>query len=341
MSAAGRIRVRCVYPFTPDDRAMLEAVSDRLEWVFEGEDSQAWVDALVDPALEILVASTVPRDAQGTPRLRWCATAAAGVEDLVRLDPWSRGITVTNGSGIHAVHMAEYLLAGVLTATERIEARFANHAARGWGGATSGLNGRRLRGRHAVIVGYGSIGRETARVLAALGVRITAVKRDPAVRHDDGWREPGTGDPDGTIPSRWAAPHELADAVRDADFVLLTAPATAATRHLVSAHVLAAMRPDAWLLNVGRGSVVDQAALAVALRHERLGGAILDVTVPEPLPPDDPLWDAPRCLVTPHISAIGDRAYLWHLTAVLLAEQLRRDLAGEPQRNVVSPTAGY
>ena len=241
----------------------------------------------------------------------------------------------------HAVHMAEYLLAGVLMATERIEARLANHAARGWGGPASGLNGRRLRGREAVIVGYGSIGREVARVLDALGVRIVAVKRDPSRRQDDGWREPGTGDPDGTIPARWAAPDDLAAVVGGADFVILTAPATAGTTGLISASVIAAMRPDAWILNVGRGALIDQGALVAALRAGRLGGAVLDVTTPEPLPADDPLWAAPRTLVTPHISAIGDRAHLWHLTAVLLADQLRRDLAGEPQRNVVSRAAGY
>jgi len=341
MSGAGRIRVRSVYPFTEADRALLAAVHPRLEIIHGGEDSQAWVDALIDPEAEILVASTVPMSSAENPRLRTVFTAAAGVEGIPPLDPWSRGIVVTNGSGIHAVHMAEYLVAGVLHAAQRIPARMAAHAERRWEGAESGLAGLRLRGRRAVIVGYGSIGRETARLLDALGVRITAVKRDPDRRADPGWREPGTGDPEGMIPDRWVAPGDLADAVADADHLLLTAPLTPATRGIVSAAVLARMRPDAWLHNVGRGALVDQAALGAALHAGRLGGAIVDVTTPEPLPPDDPLWAAPNLLVTPHISAIGDRDHLWHLTAVILAEQLRRDLAGEPQINVVEAGAGY
>ena len=121
----------------------------------------------------------------------------------------------------------------------------------------------------------------------------------------------------------------------------LTAPATPRTAGMVSAAVLAAMRPDAWLLNVGRGSLVDQVALAAALDAGRLGGAILDVTTPEPLPPDDPLWQARNLLVTPHVSGTGDLVELWHQSALLLAEQLRRDLAGERKLNITSGAAGY
>lgn len=336
-----RIRIRNVYPLAPDDQAMLAAIDPRLEWIHEGEDGPDWADALDDPEVQILSGSYPPATAERTPRLRWLATAGAGLDDVVPRDPWSRGITVTNGSGLHAVHMAEFLLGGVLFASERIEARLANRAVGGWADVRRSLAGRRLRGRHAVVVGYGSIGRETARLLAAFGVGITAVKQDPAKRADAGWREPGTGDPDGAIPERWVGPDALAEVVRDADFVLLTAPSTARTQGLVSAAVLAAMRPDAWLLNVGRGALVDQDALVAALDGERLGGAWLDVTTPEPLPPGHPLWTAPNSVVVPHVSGMGDLTALWHSTALLLAEQLRRELAGEPLLNVTSGSAGY
>ena len=129
--------------------------------------------------------------------------------------------------------------------------------------------------------------------------------------------------------------------MRDADYVLLTAPATPRTAGLVSADVLAAMRPDAWLLNVGRGALVDQAALVEALDGERLGGAWLDVTTPEPLPSGDPLWTARNCVVAPHVSGMGDMDELWHQSALLVAEQLRRDLAGEQKLNITSGAAGY
>jgi phosphoglycerate dehydrogenase-like enzyme len=335
-----RIRIRNVYPFNDADRAMLEAIDPRLEWLHEGEDTPEWAAGLVDPEVQVISGSYSPPSLSGTPRLRWLTTMGAGLDGLVELDPWSLGIEVTNGSGVHAVHMAEFLLSGVLFASERIGPRLANHAARGWSDRR-GLAGRRLRGRHAVIVGYGSVGREAARLLDAFGVSITAVKQDPSRRADPGWREPGTGDPEGRIPTSWVGPGELVDAVRDADHVLLTAPATPRTVGLISREVLAAMPPDAWLHNVGRGALVDQAALAEALVGGRLGGAVLDVTTPEPLPPDDPLWAAPNCLVAPHVSGIGDLDELWHHSALLLAEQLRRDLAGEPKLNVTSGAAGY
>lgn len=336
-----RIRIRNVYPFSDADKALLEAVDPRFEWIHDGEDSTVWADALVDPEVQIISGSYAPASLAGTPRLRWLSTMGAGIDELVPRDPWGLGVEVTNGSGLHAVHMAEFLLAGVLYASEKVAERLANQAERAWDERRRGLFGRRLRGRRAVVVGYGSVGRETARLLDAFGVAVTAVKQDPTRRADTGWREAGTGDPDGTIPDRWAGPDELAEVVADAEYVLLTAPATARSRGMIDARVLAAMRPDAWLLNVGRGALVDQPALIAALESGHLGGAWLDVTTPEPLPPDDPLWRAPRCVVAPHVSGAGDLDALWHQSALLLAEQLRRDAAGEPKLNVTSGSAGY
>jgi len=335
-----RIRIRNVYPFSEADRAMLAALDPRLEWIHDGEDDPAWAFALDDAEVQVISGSYPPRSNARTPRLRWLSTMGAGLDELIAIDPWSRGIEVTNGSGLHAVHMAEFLLSGVLFASERVAARLANAAVHGWSDRRS-LAGRRLRGRHAVVVGYGSIGREAARLLDAFGVRITAVKNDPARRTDDGFREPGTGDPHGRIPARWAGPDELADAVQDADFVLLSAPATPRTAGLVSREVLAAMPVDAWLLNVGRGVLVDQPALVEALNEGRVGGAWLDVTTPEPLPPDDVLWTARNAVIAPHVSGMGDMDELWHQSALLLAEQLRRDLAGERKLNITSGAAGY
>ncbi len=201
--------------------------------------------------------------------------------------------------------------------------------------------GRRLRGRTAAIIGYGSVGREVARLLDAFGVRVLALKSDPSRRVDQGWREPGTGDPEGVIPARIVGPESLGDIVSEADLVVLTLPSTARTRGLIDSAVLDAMRPDAWLINVGRGALVDEDALIKVLRAGRIGGAVLDVVSQEPLPPDHPLWDAPNCLVTPHVSGTGDRQALWHTTAIMFAENLRRYLSGEELLNRTSGSAGY
>jgi len=261
----------------------------------------------------------------------------------VALDPWSLGLTVTNGSGLHAVSMGEYVLAAAMFASERIEARLAGHRTHTWPSHEGRqlLNGRRLRGRTAAIVGYGSVGREVARLLAACGMSILALKADPSQRVDGGWREPGTGDPDGSIPARIVGPDALGDIAAEADLVVLTLPSTPRTRGIVDAAVLGAMRPDAWLVNVGRGALVDEGALIRELQARSIGGAVLDVTAHEPLPADDPLWDAPNCLVTPHVSGTGDRDMLWHVTAGFMAENLLRYVRGEPVLNRTSGAAGY
>jgi phosphoglycerate dehydrogenase-like enzyme len=123
--------------------------------------------------------------------------------------------------------------------------------------------------------------------------------------------------------------------------VVLSLPITTRTRGIVDARILAAMRPDAWLVNVGRGALIDESALVEVLGDGRIGGAVLDVFVDEPLAASHPLWAEPRCLVTPHVSGVGGLDAFWHATALLLADNLRRDLAGEPLLNVTSGTAGY
>ncbi|MFN8521447.1 MAG: D-2-hydroxyacid dehydrogenase, partial [Chloroflexota bacterium] len=310
---------------------------------FEGQDTAGWSASLVDPEVEVLFASHPPPDVSGVPRLRWFQTFSAGLDDALAQDPWRDGLTVTNGSGIHAVHMGEYVLGAVLLWSERLEARLANRATRRWDRdfASRELRGRRLRGRTVTIVGYGSLGREAARMLHALGMRILAVKADPGRRADAGWREPGTGDPEGALPDRLVGTDGLLEVVGESDVVVLTLPATPRTLGLIDATVLGAMRPHALLVNVGRGALVDQGALVESLAARRRGGAVLDVTTPEPLPPDHPLWALPNCLVTPHLSGWGDQAALWHTTALLFAENLRRYAAGEPLLNVTSRAAGY
>jgi phosphoglycerate dehydrogenase-like enzyme len=338
-----RIRVRCIDRFAEADRRLMAAVDPRVELVVEGEDTAAWSAALVDPEVEVLFGNHPPRDLSAFPRLRWIQTPSAGLDDVLASDPWRHGITVTNGSGIHAVHMGEYVLGATLLWSQRLEARLANRTGRRWDRpwAMEALRGPRLRGRTALIVGYGSLGREVARLLDSVGVRILAVKADPSNRVDRGWREPGTGDPDGLLPDRIVGPDALPSVVAAADVVVLTLPATPRTRGIVDGSVLAAMRPGSLIVNVGRGILIDQDALIEALAAERIGAAVLDVTVPEPLPDDSPLWTLPGCLVTPHISALGDVDALWHTTALLFAENLRRYVAGEPLLNVTSPAAGY
>ncbi len=150
-----------------------------------------------------------------------------------------------------------------------------------------------------------------------------------------------TGDPDGIIPELIVGPNDLRNIAAEADLLILTVPSTPRTRGIIDRDILGLMRPDAWLINVGRGALVDEDALVATLRAGSIGGAVLDVATQEPLPAGHPLWDLPNCLVTPHIAGTGDRDALWHVTATFLAENLLRYLRDEPLYNRTSGAAGY
>lgn len=189
------------------------------------------------------------------------------------------------------------------------------------------------------MVGYGSIGREVARLAHAFGMRVLAVKRDPAHRADHGWRLPGTGDPDGVIPERYYAPHQLTEMLPQCDFVVLAVPMTGATRRLIGETELRARQPTACLVNVARGGVVDEPALIQALEEGWIAGAGLDVFSQEPLPADSPLWWLDNVILAPHVAGFTLDYDRW--ATDLFAENLRRYLAGEPLLNLVDRECGY
>ena len=307
-----------------------------LEVVDRGGDDAFDPAALTDPIVEILVAGRPPSDLSLVPALRWLQVPWAGVDHLAADPPWRKGVLVTNARGVFAIPIAEYVSGMILRVNQPAATWSADQAAHRWppgDAATVSI----IRGRTAVVAGYGSIGREVARQLSALGMRILAVKPRPDVRHDTSYRIPGTGVPDGSIPgpdrrgrASWPRPWPRADVL------VVTMPLTEASRGIVGRDVLAALPRGAWLINVSRGPLVDEAALLEALRAGRLAGAVLDVFGEEPLPPDSPWWDAPNVIVTPHASGQTLRFF-----DALLLENVRRYLAREPLLNPVDPERGY
>jgi phosphoglycerate dehydrogenase-like enzyme len=311
----------------------LRALAPELEVVDRRGQSRADMEALADPEVEIIVGHRAPFDLGRVPGLRWLQLRSAGVDHLAADPPWMRGIVVTNARGVYAIPLAEYVT-GMVLRINQPRTWAVDQAARHWPEEPTLVT--LVWGRTATIVGYGSIGREVARRLSTLGMRIVAVKPRPEIRHDTAYRVPGTGDPDGSIPERFVGVDGLVAAAAEADVMVLTLPLTDASRGIIDATVLAALRPSAWLINVARGALVDEAALLDALRGGRLAGAVLDVTVEEPLPADNPLWDAPNVILTPHASGVTLRFF-----DDLLIENVRRYLAGEPLLNVVDPERGY
>jgi phosphoglycerate dehydrogenase-like enzyme len=251
-------------------------------------------------------------------RVRWVQLPAAGVEAwLERGLP--DGPVYTSAAGAFALPVAEQALTLMLGGARRLTecAR-----AREWRSVRAEV--RSLEGATVAIVGAGGIGRELIALLEPFGARVLAVTRR-------GRPVPGA---ERTVPA-----DRLEEVLGEADFVVLAAPGTAGTRRLIDGDRLARMRRDAWLVNVGRGSLVDTDALVAALEAGRLGGASLDVTDPEPLPAGHPLWERDDVLITPHIGTPPE-AERRHF-AERIRENVARFAAGEPLVAVIDRDAGY
>jgi phosphoglycerate dehydrogenase-like enzyme len=332
------ITVGIAYPFEPDAIAAFEAISPEVRLRIANGADQAAIDEVAANDLDGLIGRSLPTDPTKTPSLRWLQVLSAGVEHVVgEGTTWPPEITLTNARGAYATSIAQYTIAAILRVAERMDLRREQQLIGRWpDGPEDDLLGEPVRGRTLVIVGYGGIGREIARLAAAFGMRVIAVKANPSVRIDDGFRAEGTGDPDGSIPDRIVGIDSLTVVAAEADYVSITLPITARSRGVVSREVLAALAPHTWLINTGRGPVVDEAALAETLAAGRIGGAVLDVFGEEPLPPSSPFWRLPNVVITPHVSGASSREL-----SQLVAENLRRFVSGEPLLNRVDPQRGY
>ncbi|HKJ03783.1 MAG TPA: D-2-hydroxyacid dehydrogenase [Longimicrobiales bacterium] len=261
------------------------------------------------------------------PNVRWIQATSAGIGQFVRRADYARRMpetVFTTASGVHARPLAEFVLLSMLGHVRgllpTVHAQRRHHWER--------FAGTDLEGRTVLVVGYGRIGALVGRMAAALGVTVLGVRSRP----------------DGTDAAALHA-HELhgPDALRDllprADFLVLAAPHTDETEGMIGAGELAALPRGAVVVNIGRGALVDEAALVAALESGQVGGAYLDVFETEPLPPESPLWDMPNVLVSPHSASTSDREN-GRITD-LFCENLGRWRAGEPLLNVLDPERLY
>jgi phosphoglycerate dehydrogenase-like enzyme len=254
------------------------------------------------------------------PRLRWIQSSSAGVEDLARPVLAERGIVLTNAGGVFDVGLAESVLGFLLAFSTRIL-----ESARRAPGEWVSDPVRLLRGTLALIVGAGSIGTEAGRLLRSAGLRVRGIAR--TVRSPD------------EVFESIAGPDSLHEELALADHVVNVLPITPSTRGMFDAGAFAAMKPSAVFVNIGRGSTVDESALAQALGDGVIAGAALDVFEVEPLPAGSPLWSMPNVLVSPHRA--GDHEG-WERDVVdLFVDNLQRFVAGEELRNVVDVGLGY
>lgn len=261
------------------------------------------------PAIEVLFAPDPPRAGwAGAARLRLIQLLGAGVDQLLPSPDLPAQVEVAGVRGVFAAEVAEHAIAMILALRKRLPELLDDQRARRWRQRPRGS----VAGEAVTVVGAGEIGGRVARLCEALGMRVTVVSRTRG---------------------------DLAAALDGARYLVVTAPLTPGTANLIDAAALARLPAGAFVIGVGRGGVIDEAALDAALRSGRLGGAALDVFVDEPLPPEHPLWTAPGMIATSHVAGYGER-YVERCVQVLL-ENVAALEAGAPRRGLVDRAAGY
>ncbi len=286
------------------------------------------VDAEI-PDTDIAITWSIrPDQVKAAKKLCWIHSPAAAVHTLIFPELINSDIQITNAREVHGPVVAEHVIAQIFALAKKIPDAVHFQQKHEWGQQRMWEELPRVRevtGATLGLVGLGSIGRAVARSAKAMDMRVIVAREHP---------ERGSEGADAVF-----GPTQVNEIFRQSDYVVLATPITAATKALANAERLALMKPDACLINVGRGALVDETALAAALQEKRIGGAALDVFPKEPLAPESPLWDLPKLLITPHTAALTDK--IWERHYELFSENLRRYLNGQSLLGLVDKQKGY
>jgi phosphoglycerate dehydrogenase-like enzyme len=315
----------------PDEHLVrtLEPVRARSELFISND--QAELERLA-PAAEVIVLSGAagtsidwPRVWQHATSARWVHALTAGVEKLLFPALVDSRVPLTNARGVYKRSLGEFAVLGILYHYKRVRLMLDNQLQRKWSQFTVQSTSGRVMG----IVGFGETGRECALLARGLGMKIHALRRNPQRSEDD------------PLVDRVFGPGQLQQMLPGIDVLLCAAPLTSQTHHLIGHAQLALLKPNAIVINLGRGPVVDEAALIAALQNRRLLGASLDVFEQEPLSEQSALWDMENVLISPHCTDWTDEPAALELTLRCFIENFRRYQQGEPLENVVDKRAGY
>lgn len=281
------------------------------------------------PDTDILAGHSLrPEQLAAARKLKWIHTFAAGVAQIMYPEMRNSGIEITNASSVHSVPIAQHILGVLIALARRLPDCFRYQQERRWAQQelwNAPVRPRELRGQVVLFLGFGAIGRETAKLLRPLEMRVWAVTR--------------SGDADSELAERSFSAATLHRALPEADYIVVAAPDTPATRGMIGAAEFALMKGSAYFVNVARGVIVDEAALIAALERRAIAGAALDVTSREPLSAESPLWKLDNVFITPHVSGISERT--WERQRHLLTENLERWFSGRELLNRVSLDRGY
>lgn len=336
-----KINVLVTVPFSEKLQDAMNAVSSRLSVSVLKARSASEISADVWQQTHVLYSGGVLPTPEQAPNLKWVQFHFAGIDRVVNEPILQRnGMLITTLSGTHVPQMSEYVLMMLLSLGHKLPGLLGLKKKGDWpNDRFERFTPQELRGSTVGLVGYGSIGREVARLLQAFDVTVLATKWNAMQVQDQGYIPTGLGDPDGDFPRRIYPFQALKSMLAECDFVVVAVPLTENTQGMISADELAAMKDTAYLVDVSRGGVIDHIDLIRALKDKKIAGAALDVFPEEPLPQDSPLWKFPNVIISPHIA--GNSPQYNQRAVALFIDNLNRYLAGETLYNQFDIERGY
>ena len=273
---------------------------------------------------DIIIGNVSPELLRGTGRLKWLQLNSAGTDGYTEDGILPEGALLTNATGAYGLAISEHMIGALLCIMKKLHLYGADQQKHVWGDHG---NVTSIYGSRTLVVGFGDIGSEFAVRMNALGSRVTGIRRNQTEKPD-------------YLEALYQM-DALAECLRTADIVAACLPGTEETYHIFDRNAFAKMKKGAYFLNVGRGNAVDSYALAEALNSGHLAGASVDVTEPEPLPKEHPLWDAKNLLITPHISGNYHLQETHERIIQIAADNLARFMQGRELRNIVDFATGY
>jgi phosphoglycerate dehydrogenase-like enzyme len=335
------VEVLLTLPFPEELVNQIRGVSPRLNVSVHPASEPKDVPSELWEKIEVLYTNRVLPTPDQAPHMQWVQFHWAGIEHVLDAPILKLPeVVATHLSGASVSQMGEHAIMMMLALGHHLPDAMSYQKRPEWPkGRWEKFVPIELRGSTVGIVGYGSIGRQIARLLQAMGATVLATKRDSMHPEDDGYIIDELGDPKGELVHRLYPPQALRSMLKECDFIVVTLPLTSETRGLIAVEELAVLKPGAYLIDISRGGVVDHEALIPALRDKKIAGAALDVFPEEPLPTDSPLWKLSNVIITPHIA--GFSPHYDQRATELFCENLHRYLAGLPLYNRIKMERGY
>ena len=334
------IPVLMTVPFSNELLKRIEALSPRIQLTIQAIPSSEEIAEQNLEDVEVMYTSSTLPDPEDVPNLRWVQLHHAGI-DRVRGDALlASKVQVTTLSGAVAPVVAEFTLMSILGLSRNLLKMLHDQKEKHWAeNRYERFKPKALRESTVGIMGYGSVGREVARLCHSFGASILAIKHNLMDLEDHDYCIEGRGDPQAELPDRIYPPEAIASMASLCDFLIISVPLTSETRGMIAEKVFKALKPECYLIDVSSGGVVDHGALVEALDSKNLAGAALDVYPVEPLPESSPLWEMPNVIISPHVAHASPH---YHALAMdLFVENMRRYLSDQPLLNVFQHERGY